>query len=53
MKVDGGKRLNRNNKLGMGMALLRKGSAVMSSLNYSSSDGMEGEEAKTKPQERY
>ena len=49
MKANKGKRLNRNNKLGMGMTLPREGSAVMSSLNHSSSDGMEGEEAETKP----
>ena len=49
MKANGGKRLNRNNKLGMGMTPPREGSAVMSSLNHSSSDGMEGKEAETKP----
>ena len=49
MKADEGERLNRNNELGMAMAPPREGSAVMSSLNHSSSDGMEGEEVETKP----
>jgi len=49
MKANGGERLKRNNELGMRMAPLREGSAVMSSLNHSSSDGMEGKEVKMKP----
>jgi len=53
MKANERERLNRNNKLGMGMALPREGSGVMFSLNHSSSDGMKGKEAEIQPQERH
>jgi len=49
MKVDERERLIRNNELEMGITLPRKGSAVMFSLNHSSSDGIKGEKVETKP----